>query len=527
MPSYLVQGGTTLKKMSTAGVLTSLTLPTGVALDNTKRLRGVVLGRQVILVNSPNVNLSVDMWDVVRPLCPPRPGSVPVLTKAASGGLSGTFKVKETFVVKDEFGNLIAESPFGTASAASATLASEYLIASGLSICPVTITGLSRRVYRTTTGPGSTYYPWIDVDGNKLTTVQNDLTDAGLQLVAAPTDLGAPPVFELIAEWKDRIWGKSKDARDTLYYSAIDKPYAFASTNTIPIPPAKRDNRGITGFLARKDELGVGRADSLHKIAGTTTNFTRSKVAESIGVWASDSCQVIHDVGYFFGNPFGVYKWDASGLKNISNEKVRAWFESDTYFNRAQFENAYGCYDPTMNAYVLFLAAAGSTNLDRWVAFDIGTQTWWGPHKTGEFTPTGGVTLVDANSTPIFVAMGSDGKLYKSQTTKTDGAATAIDFDCDTNFLSGGTPGIYKTWLDPEIVTEIQSGGTLTVTPKVGNRNASAGAAISHDMTKGNERLRILGDGIYCQLKLRENTAGQDVTVYGLEIPFFENGRRS
>ena len=56
--------------------------------------------------------------------------------------------------------------------------------------------------------------------------------------------------------------------------------------------------------------------------------------------------------------------------------------------------------------------------------------------------------------------------------------------------------------------------------------NASAGAAISADMTLGREVLRRLGTGRFAQLRLRHTTAGQDVGIYGIEIPFFEDGVR-
>ena len=512
--------------MTTAGVLTSLTLPTGITLDSTKRMRAVVMGNLAIIVNSPSENITVDRFGTVRLLCPPTPSAVMTLSNTNGGSLSGTFSVKATFIVKDDFGNLIAESPFSQA-ATSAAITTDYLKVLGVPVCPKTITGLARRLYRTTTGPGSTYFPWLDVDGNRATTINDDTSDASLQLVAAPTDLGQPPNFELITVWKNRLWGKSSETKDTVYYSAIERPFAISSTNAEVIPPANRDNRGITGFLSRKDELGIGRADSLHKITGSSSsNFTRSTVAENIGIWAPDSCQVISDVGYFLGNPFGVYSWGPGSVKSISNERVRAWFDTDTYFNRARFDQAIGSYYPDLNAYVLLLSAAGSTDLDRWIMYDIGTGAWWGPHKTGALTPTGTVTLRDGNDAPMFVLMGGDGKLYKPQSTKTDGSSTAIDYDLETNWFSGGSPTIFKTWLEPKVVTKIQSGGTLTITPKIGNLNASAGTAISHDMTLGQQSFRRLGDGNFAQFRIRENTAAQDAVLYGLELPFFEIGER-
>src|SRR5688500_16603728 len=107
---YVVQGGTTLKKMTTAGALTSLLIPVPVLVDVAKVLRGAVLLNLVALVNSPSENLTVDVLDAVRPLSL-RPPGVPVALGVAAGGtLTGTFLVKETYVIKDASGNIIAES---------------------------------------------------------------------------------------------------------------------------------------------------------------------------------------------------------------------------------------------------------------------------------------------------------------------------------------------------------------------------------------------------------------------------------
>ncbi len=524
MGFYLVQGGTTLKKMSTSGALTALTLPTGVTLDSTKRMRATVVGDLAIVVNSPSETITVDRFATVRILCPKQPSS-PVTLSAVSGGtLTGTFTAWMTYFIKDLFGNIIAESDFGPVSAAQA-VSSQYL---GISapVSPQQISG--RKFYRSTTGPGTTKFPWFDVEDNLLTTFQDDLSDAGLQLIAAATDLGPPPDMELVASWRDRLWCKVPTDRDNLYYSGINRPFAFAPTNRVPIPPRHTDDRGITGFLPRRDELGVGKAGSIHKITGTTTsNFTRVGVNEKTGIWAPDSCVVINDVGYFLGNPFGVYTWDSNGITNITNEDVQPWFTTDTYFARGYFDQAVGGYDPSRHAYVLGLSAVGSTVIDRWVVYDITSKKWWGPHKTGEFTITGITTVRDENNTPMVVWSGADGKVYEQQTTKTDGSSTAIDMDCYTNWYSGGTPAIFKTFMQPWITTKVQAGGTLSVIPAVGEMDASAGSTISHSMTAGTETLRRIGDGKFCQIRFRENTAAQDVVIYGFELPFFENGRRT
>ena len=88
------------------------------------------------------------------------------------------------------------------------------------------------------------------------------------------------------------------------------------------------------------------------------------------------------------------------------------------------------------------------------------------------------------------------------------------------------TPDIQKYFGQLALISKIQSAGTLTITPYVGGLDASAGTAISADMTLGRERLRRLGTGRFVQLNLTNSTAAQDQELYGYELEFSELGRR-
>ena len=161
------------------------------------------------------------------------------------------------------------------------------------------------------------------------------------------------------------------------------------------------------------------------------------------------------------------------------------------------------------------------------MTYDIENGQWYGPHKTGEFTPTAGGLLQDSNSSPIPAMGSSNGFIWKDQSTRTDGTSTAIDFDVDSPFLAGAppVPDIHKQFLDPTILTKIQGSGTLTITRRSGTECLGGCTAISHDMTLGRV-LRRLGPGRFAQLNFRQNTAAVDVSIYGFELPYFELGRR-
>lgn len=529
MPYYIVQNGTNLSLVVPAGTATTLVLPTGVALSSAVPPRFAIWKREVVVVNSPSEPIAVDKEGDTRVLTPLAPATAPTISATGSGNLTGVYQVKVSYYIKDEFGTLLAESGLSPVSN-SATLTAQVLLVQNIPISSQDVSG--RRLYRTTAG-GSTFFPWIDVEGNTVTSAQGDLTDAALQLVAAPTNLGTGPNLSLVAEWRGRLWGADKDNIDSLRRTGADTGYAWDPDFEFEVPPIGRDRRGITALVRRRDELGVARWDSFHMVTGNDDDsFTLVQVAEGIGCVSNESVQVIEDEGFFLGAPYGVYKWTDGGILNISDEKVKGWFATDTYFNRARFEFATSNFDPVYKIYSLHLASPGSSVNDLWIYYDIVADQWYGPHTTDEFTPTASSLLTTSEDKPLPTIGSSNGFLWKNQDTRTDGTSTAVDFDVDTPFFSGAPPApdIEKAFLELAVISKVQATGLpkiLTITPKVGGLDASAGEAILHDMTLGRERLPRLGaPGRFAQLNLRQNVAGVDVVLYGLEIPYWEIGRR-
>lgn len=535
--SYYVQAGSSLQKITSTGVVSTLTLPANVTIDATIRGRFAVLKRKVVFVGASTRNLIIDPYtDAVYPLTLRAPQSTPIASVGAAGVLTGDYAVIYTHGIKDlDSGEVISESPYSPPSN-SIALTADRLHVAAIEQSPDADTNF-RRVYRTLTG-GVVYFPWIDVDGNVETETEGDVTDAQISLIAAPGDLGAPPGtygdsgLHLITAWKSRLWARDRlpsQRVDVVRWSAANKVYAWPVAYAIDIPPVGADKTGITAFMPRRDELGICKRDSVHKITGNSeSDFRRVTVAEGIGCIAPESVCVIDDVGYFLGTD-GVYAW-TSDVKSISKEKVHPWFTSDTYFNRSQFPNARAKYNRVLGTYELHLAAAGSSVLDRWVSYDLKRKEWFGPHKTDLMTPAAVGVIQNASDIDVPIICSTDGYFYvMNQGVYSDVGATsvAIDYDVTTAWFSGNVPKIAKMWGFLSLISKIQAAGTLTVTPTVGKTNASAQAAISHDLTLGTQKLRRLGLGELMKLRLRHNTAGQACTVLGLECPFFEVGHRS
>ncbi len=532
----IVQGGNTLYTVLNDGTVAALTLPAGVTVDATKRLRAAIINRFVILGGSPLVNLSFDPnTNALRIFVPTPPASPCIVSVGTSTGLTGNYRVRCSFAIKDEFGVVVAESPLGPISNTIA-LTNDSLIASALPISPQ-VNVNCRRVYRTTAG-GDVFFPWFDVDGNTTTSIEDGMSDASLELLPGDPTLGAPPgttpddSIKLLVSWKGRLWAVSTrfDLRDYVLASELDVPWGWDLQ--LAAQPIGGDEYGVTGFLPRRDELVVGRRNRILRIvesSGGDDAFEVFIIAENVGIVAPESCAVIRDVGYFLHED-GVYTIGPNGVTSISREQVHAWFTTDTYFNRAEFDNAVGCWDPVLDVYRLFLAPAGSTSLTRYVDYYLSgpyAGKWLGPHTTEAFTPTMAGLTLGATATPIMLVGGSNGYLHSvNNATRRDGQSTAIDFDIEGKFHSADTPDVTKSFLQATVISKIESAGQLQVIPKVGGLDASAGATINVPLTAGRTRTRRLGTGRFAQIRLRENTLDQDVTVYGYEIPFVDKGRR-
>lgn len=541
MALYYIQAGTALQKMDTDGTVTTLTLPSGVTINSGTTGRFAVLGRLVAFVNAPSVNLLIDPFDdTVYPMSLHAPVTPMTIAEGGSGNLSaGDYNTLYTFGILNSNGVLISESPFSPPSATVTLAASKVLTETGVSVSDAASVNI-RRTYRTTAG-GNVYFRSESLDGNVNTAQTDNLSDASLSLLPAPSGLGNPPgttpggaSMELITVWKGRAFGRAGGVgadKDVLLWSELRKLYAWPATNTLPIPPVGLDEAGITAFIPRRDVFGIAKRDSLDIITNPNPlSGQRRTLDNGVGCVSQESVTVIRDTAFFLGED-GVYAWDEVGVRSISRSKVHPWFTADSVFNRSEFKNSRGWWDPVFNTYNLLLASSGGTNRDKWISFHIdsltsGDYVWTGPHRTADFTPTLGARLEDTNDLDMPILASSAGFLYKQQATRTDGTATAIDMVIEGVFHSGDSPDLEKLWLRPTIISRIESGGTLTITPTVGGLDASAGSGLSHDLTTGRETLARLGNGRFAQIKASNNTNAEDVTIYGIELPYHILGRR-
>lgn len=525
MAFAVVQVGDTLKLLSEDGVFTALTLPTGVTLRTDVPPRFTLADRYAILVNTPDQPLIIDGAGTVRLLCPRAPRVAATVSDVSGGGLTGTYSgIRYTFITRDTDGNIISESDYSPASG-SATLASDFLKAAGLDLSPDAITG--RRLYRPVSN-GTELFGWVELDGNVLTEVQDDLADASLELVAAPV-LGTPPNLTHVAVFRERVFGVGSDDIDHVRYTEAGVRYAWPASNKLLIPIAGSDSVGITAFMARKESLGVGRTNRLVQITGTGSEDADTGaidldpvgISEEVGITSQESVSVWNDVGYFLWQD-GVYTWGPEGIVCISDGRpdgkgqVRKWFTTADYFDRTRFSEAFGAVDPITKKYRLYLIDANDDLW--WVEYDITDRTWWGPHKTDLFVPKSCFNFQTDAHTRIPLVGGDDGHIYAQQTTRTDGSSTAIDFKVVGKRHDMDAPDLDKYFGKLSMFGAGQAGGRVRVLSRTGELNATRTRTQYYDLRKTRQGLERLGTGKHLQIELRHATAGQTVELFGYEV---------
>ena len=529
MSFYLLHAGTSLQKSTTAGVLTNITLPTGVTVVSTRPIRAAVLANTVVIVNAVSRNIVLDPTTLdTRLLSLAAPTAALTAAAGAAGTLKGSYRYKYTYAILSG-DTILTESPM---SPASGVISLNNQIGS---LSGVTVSGAAgvthRIIYRTVDG-GTSYFEAARIADNSTTTASDNTSDYDLGLLAVAEAKGNPPGVDgtdrlrLIVSWKDRLFASPANDPDFVYISGNREIYSWAESRRLTVQSKGEDSTGVTAFMARRDELVIAKRRKLWKLIGTSPDdFELVLIADGVGAMVQEACVVVRDTCYFLGED-GFYEYGVNGLVKLSREAVQPWFTTDTYFNRSKFDEAFCKYNQLYDKVELHLANVGSTDIDRWVEYDLKQKVWFGIHKTDAFTPTCAGAMDDADGFSTPVIGGSNGFLYRQNRTAARDDTTAINMDITTKFHSGGTPDIEHYWDSVSVFNKVESAGTLTVTATVGDLDASAQSGQSVDLTNDRTVLPRLGYGRLAQLRFQHSTDNQTVTILGYEIPFWEVGRR-
>jgi hypothetical protein len=543
---YLIQAGDVIYVVAENGtVYTALVMPAGVTVDATKRARFATLNQKVVISNAVSVNVWVDpaTFTVYKLAIAAPTTNLAAAQGASTGGLTGAYLWRYSFVQKIG-GVVVNESPLSPAMAAPVVINGTASLSSIDVDSTVGTATTGRRIYRTAAGGSDYFNTFEDIDDNVTTVLSDIVSDAGLDLLPADITVtnaaagsdGASRLT-LLVEHKDILFGVGSQAAlvDQILYTNPKQIYAWSANNQLPAAPTGADSFGIVGYAPRRDGLCIFKRARLLKLIGSSNaDFAVIPVMERVGCIASDSLVIINDTIYWLGAD-GVYSWDDNDtISCVSRAAVDGWFTSDTYFDRTQFSIAWGNWNPVTNCYELSMVPAGGTDLTAWVAMELTTGKWFGPHLTGAFTPTGRQLL--RTSAGIWRPMmgGADGYAYLQNVDGSDdvagsGALAQVVSSWTITPMTQGDPTLTHFWGEVHATFREEANGvTLALTPTVGNLESVTAFTVTMPLSGSTKaRLRRIGVGSICFLQFEQNALGARFLLYGLDVtPISLVGRR-
>lgn len=532
-PLYLVHTGTSLYRVTTAGVATAVTLPSGVTLSSTRAARFARLGNNIVISHAPSQNIVFDVDDnTTRKLNLTGPTGAPSATVGAAGNLTGVYRWRYTYAIVDSDDNILAESEPSDASdplTMTADQANLTLVNSSDSDVNAKI------IYRTTNG-GVEYFEATRTD-ETTTIVIDDKSDYDLALLPIWVNRDNPPgsdstdYFRLMTVYKNRIFASPNVDKDQIWYCDDRKITSWSQEQVFYAHPAGEDNEGVTAYMPRRNELIIAKRRRLLKLRGDgpasvpgSSPYILEPIISGIGCIAPLSAIVVRDECYFLAED-GFYKYNGT-LTNLSHTTVHPWFNTDDYFNRSRFDVAVAVYNAKYDTIELHLPSVGVELPNRWVSFDCETGAWYGSHKTDAFTPTTAAEVENTVGTTTPLLGASNGSLYLQNAATSNDDDIAIDFDVTFSPIHANMSEFVKVWRQPTVINKVESVGTLDIYMTAGTLETPVGPPQSVSLQQGRTRLSHPGVGQFLTVRLHQNTLNQPVTIYALYFPYILKGRR-
>jgi len=519
------------------GATEALTLPDSVTIDVTKKPSIATLKLGAIIVNSPSRNLMLTAARTLILLAPSKPSSALVAAVGAGGVLTGDYQYAFSFVRKDANDNVVTESAMAALSNTVALTADQASLTS-IDVSTDTDTVTGRRLYRTLSG-GAILYHLADIDDNSTTIYTDNAADASLSILpqnshrtseVPGTNESDEFQLRLVVSWKNRLWAFSDDPDnlDHILYTEDGLPYQWG--NELVAYPEGQELHGVVGLLPRRDQLGVVKHSGLWQVTGDSDlSFRIVQIAFGLGgMLSAQSGVVVNDEAFYHG-PEGVNLWNDSGVRCVSDSAgVRPWFMTDRYFERAQFPNSFGKYNPILNQYELHLIEAGESVSQVWIAYNRDSKGFFGIHRTGLADFSCGTSVENADGISRVLVGGSAGQMYTlTPDTFHDGTVTPIALSVLTAKYNGGDPTGEYLWGEVSTLTRPETTGFLTITAEIGRLDASTQSAqMLADLTQEYVRHRRIGVGTTVQLTFTEASLNQKVSILGFDVPVLWKTKR-
>ena len=204
----------------------------------------------------------------------------------SAGTLTGDYRYKVTAV------NSASVESDVNASTDTFTAASEDVLLSAIPTFAVSFGINARRIYRTEAG-GSAFKFLVSLGDNTTTTYVDNISDSALG-VAAPTDNGVPPNYSAIKYHQGRLFVLDPANPNYLWYSNLDDPYTFASTNFLKLGDNTSDL--ARGLGVWQNNIVVFCEKSIFLIYMSSTSDSTWQPIRSQSQYGSSSPKCILDI---------------------------------------------------------------------------------------------------------------------------------------------------------------------------------------------------------------------------------------
>lgn len=269
-------------------------------------------------------------WDIDAPTV------APSASVGASGNPSGTYSLYYTYLITFPNGTVVetAPSPAGTVA-----VTAQKIEWSGIGICAyVGATTIHRKLYRTSTALVETYYV-TTLTNNTATTYSDNFSDATLEInsiIETADYTVAPDNTDYTVEHIERVFC-IKD--NYLYPSVPYQPFNFDSTEVIQVT-AVNDN--IIAGAAWGDQLCLATTNKWYRLHGSDSDtwMIKNTYAHTGIINKYTIVPTRHGIlGLWYD---GIYLFDGSVSKNITNDKLNKTFFSETI---SDLSSCYSSWD--------------------------------------------------------------------------------------------------------------------------------------------------------------------------------------
>lgn len=311
---------------------------------------------------------------------------------------------------------------------------------------------------------------------------------------------GVPPSqMSSICMFADRAWyavDESGAEPNALYFSEAGEPESVPATNQVIIQSVGRESDRITGMFPMDGALYVCQQRSITRltVSGNPLEQAAAQQVAQRGL-LNDRCWVLHEGAVYAADSTGMYAFDGSSTKPLSDPVKEFW--TDPRMDFTQSSKFFVSLDSDQQVVRLHYPVTTSFSVDRALCYSLVTQSWW-EERYGHHMSC--VATAYKNGRPESYAGGS-GAVYQLNTGNTD-AGAGIGYSLKTgNFPLNNDP---KRGLRL-VYTPTSASHTVQASVYYSGSTAAQPFAVDTDLGTG---FVTTAGSTAAQLNLARNTSG-------------------